>query len=155
MRKKLSVIFILAAAIACAVLFTACVDNVAYPSDMYGDFYVAGKYANDDGSISGDRTITDFGRGVTIKEEAEGFPRAYLNSNGFEEVYYAKFDLNIANTIELKKDNRWGDTMYTLDIIDEDTVSLTLTPDINGVSDGGQTTLPGESETIYFVRAAD
>ena len=66
MKRKLSVILILAAALACTVLFSACVENVAYASDMYGTYHLAGNY--DPEAETPDETITDFDRCIVLKD---------------------------------------------------------------------------------------
>ena len=40
MKKKLSVLFIIATLAVCVLSFTACVENAPRDYDMYGDFYV-------------------------------------------------------------------------------------------------------------------
>ena len=146
MKKKLSVIIILAVIAACSVsLLTACVENVAKASDLYGDWYLAGNY--DPESDTPDTTVTDFGRHIRLADN-DGDPWAYMMlESGFEESYYALYDLVTGNDISLKKDNRWGDTVYTIDIVSEDVLSMTLNP---SSADGEA---PAGSRTYYFVKA--
>lgn len=164
MKRKLCVIFILAAALACAVLFTACVDNVAYASDMYGTFCLAGNYGvAGSADVSGeneentpDTTITDITRYIVLTEK-DGEPWAYVNTFGEAgedsydrtDGYYALYDLHIDNKIDLKTDNRWGETKYTIQIVSADVISLTITP--GDYDENGELT-DGQAVTSYFVR---
>lgn len=153
MKKKLSVIFIFAALMACVVFFTACVENVATASDLYGDWYHAGNYSAE--SDTPDVTITDYNCGVTLGEK-DGEPWAYLTIvPGYEESYYALYDLVTGNDISLKEDNRWGQTIYTLNILSEDVISLTITPSVGVSSDDSDSSAEGEAITYYFVKQAE
>lgn len=137
MKRKLSVILILAAALVCTVLFSACVENVAYASDMYGTYYLAGNY--DPEAETPDETITDFDRRVVLKDN-DGDPWASVNFGGVatenDEAsrvgFYADYDLTIGNTIKLKKDGRHGDVAYTINILSKDVLSVELPAEENG-----------------------
>lgn len=121
----MSVIFILAAAAACLFAFGACVGNVADKSDLYGTWYLAGNYTEE----GKDASVTDFTRGFTLDEDADGNCVAYVHFSGvggIEESYYALYDLTVENTVQLKESDRWGKTVYTLNVVSEDIISVTL-----------------------------
>lgn len=121
----MSVIFILAAAAACLFAFGACVENVADKSDLYGTWYLAGNYTAE----GKDASVTDYSRGFTLKENSDGTCVAYVRFNGIggtEESYYALYDLTVENTVQLKENDRWGKTVYTLNVVSEDIISVTL-----------------------------
>ena len=148
MKRKLSVIFILAAAIACIAAFTACVDNVAYPSDLYGEWYLAGNYDESADEADRDMSITDYDRGFTLCDNANGDPWAYVMFGGVagtEESCYALYDLSVENTITLKQNDRWGKTLYTLDVLGENLISVVLPAE----NDEGNVI----NVTYYFTRA--
>ena len=125
MRKMLSVIFIIAIAAACLFAFGACVENVADKSDLYGTWYLAGNYTEE----GKDASVTDFSKGFTLTEDSNGNSVAYVRFNGIggtEESCYALYDLSVENNIQLKENDRWGKTLYTLNVISEDVISVTL-----------------------------
>lgn len=139
MKKKLSVLFIIATLAVCVLSFTACVENAPKDYDMYGDFYV-GTY--DAGT--GKTAITDYTKCVTLGEK-DGKNVAYVDDS----EYYADYDLIVKNTIELKRGNRWGEVVYTINVVTVDVLQIEFIPQ---EADGEGNIVDGESVTYTFVR---
>lgn len=139
MKKKLSVLFIIATLAVCVLSFTACVENAPKDYDMYGDFYV-GTYDAETGKTA----ITDYTKCVTLGEK-DGENVAYVDDS----EYYADYDLIVKNTIELKRGNRWGEVVYTINVVTVDVLQIEFIPQ---ESDGEGNIVDGESVTYTFVR---
>ena len=138
MKKKLFVLFISAALAVSALAFTACVENAPKDYDMYGDFYI-GTYDE----TTGDTAVTDYGKFITLTEK-DGDNIAYLDGA----TYYADYDLLVKNTIELKRGNRWGEVVYTINVVTVDVLRITFVPQ---ETEGGEI-IDGEAVTRTFVR---
>lgn len=139
MKKKLSVLFIIATLAVCVLSFTACVENAPKDYDMYGDFYV-GTYDAETGKTA----ITDYTKCVTLGEK-DGENVAYVDDS----EYYADYDLIVKNTIELKRGNRWGEVVYTINVVTVDVLQIEFIPQ---EADGEGNIVDGESVTYTFVR---
>lgn len=139
MKKKLSVLFIIATLAVCVLSFTACVENAPRDYDMYGDFYV-GTYDAETGKTA----ITDYTKCVTLGEK-DGENVAYVDDS----EYYADYDLIVKNTIELKRGNRWGEVVYTINVVTVDVLQIEFIPQ---EADGEGNIVDGESVTYTFVR---
>ena len=139
MKKKLSVLFIVATLAACVLAFTACVENAPKDYDMYGDFY-AGTYD----AATGDTSITDYKKCITLGEK-DGENVAYIDDN----EYYADYDLIVKNTIELKRNDRWGEVVYTVNVVTVDVFQIEIVPDI---ADEQGNVSKGDPVTYTFVR---
>ena len=139
MKKKLSVLFIIATLAVCVLSFTACVENAPKDYDMYGDFYV-GTYDAETGKTA----ITDYTKCVTLGEK-DGKNVAYVDDS----EYYADYDLIVKNTIELKRGNRWGEVVYTINVVTADVLQIEFIPQ---EADGEGNIVDGESVTYTFVR---
>ena len=139
MKKKLSVLFIIATLAVCVLSFTACVENAPRDYDMYGDFYV-GTYDAETGKTA----ITDYTKCVTLGEK-DGENVAYVDDS----EYYADYDLIVKNTIELKRGNRWGEVVYTINVVTADVLQIEFIPQ---EADGEGNIVDGESVTYTFVR---
>ena len=139
MKKKLSVLFIIATLAVCMLSFTACVENAPRDYDMYGDFYV-GTYDAETGKTA----ITDYTKCVTLGEK-DGKNVAYVDDS----EYYADYDLIVKNTIELKRGNRWGEVVYTINVVTVDVLQIEFIPQ---EADGEGNIVDGESVTYTFVR---
>ncbi len=139
MKKKLSVLFIIATLAVCVLSFTACVENAPRDYDMYGDFYV-GTYDAETGKTA----ITDYTKCVTLGEK-DGKNVAYVDDS----EYYADYDLIVKNTIELKRGNRWGEVVYTINVVTVDVLQIEFIPQ---EADGEGNIVDGESVTYTFVR---
>lgn len=139
MKKKLSVLFIIATLAVCVLSFTACVENAPKDYDMYGDFYV-GTYDAETGKTA----ITDYTKCVTLGEK-DGKNVAYVDDS----EYYADYDLIVKNTIELKRGNRWGEVVYTINVVTVDVLQIEFIPQ---EADGEGNIVDGESVTYTFVR---
>ena len=139
MKKKLSVLFIIATLAVCVLSFTACVENAPKDYDMYGDFYV-GTYDAETGKTA----ITDYTKCVTLGEK-DGENVAYVDDS----EYYADYDLIVKNTIELKRGNRWGEVVYTINVVTADVLQIEFIPQ---EADGEGNIVDGESVTYTFVR---
>lgn len=139
MKKKLSVLFIIATLAVCVLSFTACVENAPRDYDMYGDFYV-GTYDAETGKTA----ITDYTKCVTLGEK-DSKNVAYVDDS----EYYADYDLIVKNTIELKRGNRWGEVVYTINVVTVDVLQIEFIPQ---EADGEGNIVDGESVTYTFVR---
>ena len=139
MKKKLSVLFIIATLAVCVLSFTACVENAPRDYDMYGDFYV-GTYDAETGKTA----ITDYTKCVTLGEK-DCKNVAFVDDS----EYYADYDLIVKNTIELKRGNRWGEVVYTINVVTVDVLQIEFIPQ---EADGEGNIVDGESVTYTFVR---
>ncbi len=139
MKKKLSLFVIIAALAVSVFVFTACVENAPKDYDMYGDFYI-GTYDAE----TGDTKVTDFNKFITLGEN-DGENYALVDGVS----YYAQYDLIVKNTIELKRDNKWGEVVYTINIVTVDVLQIELVPQ---VADGESNAVDSDPVVYTFVR---